>query len=326
MKAIVYTKYGTPDALQFKEVARPAPRDDEVLIRVHAVSINDWDWGLLQGVPLANRLNNGLLKPKNKILGSDIAGRVETLGKSAKRFKPGDEVYGDLSGRWGGFAEYVCARESSLSLKPPGMSFVEAAAIPQAAMLAVQGLLDKGQIRQGQKLLINGAGGGVGTLGVQIAKLHGVQVTGVDSSGKLDMLRTMGFDQVIDYTKEDFTRSGQCYDLILDVKTNRSVFAYTRALCPHGVYVTVGGSTVRLLQALLLGPWISLITKKRIRMVLLKPNKDLAYMNELFEAGKLKPVIDGPYKLSQLPEAMRHFGQGNHKGKVVIVVEHDDKA
>jgi len=326
MKAIVYTKYGTPDALQFKEVAKPAPRDDEVLIRVHAVSINDWDWGLLQGVPLANRLNNGLLKPKNKILGSDIAGRVETLGKSAKRFKPGDEVYGDLSGRWGGFAEYVCARESSLSLKPPGMSFVEAAAIPQAAMLAVQGLLDKGQIRQGQKLLINGAGGGVGTLGVQIAKLHGVQVTGVDSSGKLDMLRTMGFDQVIDYTKEDFTRSGQCYDLILDVKTNRSVFAYTRALCPHGVYVTVGGSTVRLLQALLLGPWISLITKKRIRMVLLKPNKDLAYMNELFEAGKLKPVIDGPYKLSQLPEAMRHFGQGNHKGKVVIVVEHDDKA
>jgi NADPH:quinone reductase-like Zn-dependent oxidoreductase len=326
MKAIVYTKYGTPDALQFKEVAKPAPRDDEVLIRVHAVSINDWDWGLLQGVPLANRLNNGLLKPKNKILGSDIAGRVETLGKSAKRFKPGDEVYGDLSGRWGGFAEYVCARESSLSLKPPGMSFVEAAAIPQAAMLAVQGLLDKGQIRQGQKLLINGAGGGVGTLGVQIAKLHGVQVTGVDSSGKLDMLRTMGFDQVIDYTKEDFTISGQCYDLILDVKTNRSVFAYTRALCPHGVYVTVGGSTVRLLQALLLGPWISLITKKRIRMVLLKPNKDLAYMNELFEAGKLKPVIDGPYKLSQLPEAMRHFGQGNHKGKVVIVVEHDDKA
>jgi NADPH:quinone reductase-like Zn-dependent oxidoreductase len=326
MKAIVYTKYGTPDALQFKEVAKPAPRDDEVLIRVHAVSINDWDWGLLQGVPLANRLNNGLLKPKNKILGSDIAGRVETLGKSAKRFKPGDEVYGDLSGRWGGFAEYVCARESSLSLKPPGMSFVEAAAIPQAAMLAVQGLLDKGQIRQGQKLLINGAGGGVGTLGVQIAKLHGVQVTGVDSSGKLDMLRTMGFDQVIDYTKEDFTRSGQCYDLILDVKTNRSVFAYTRALCPHGVYVTVGGSTVRLLQALLLGPWISLITKKRIRMVLLKPNKDLAYMNELFEAGKLKPVIDGPYKLSQVPEAMRHFGQGNHKGKVVIVVEHDDKA
>ena len=326
MKAIVYTKYGTPDALQFKEVAKPAPRDDEVLIRVHAVSINDWDWGLLQGVPLANRLNNGLLKPKNKILGSDIAGRVETLGKSAKRFKPGDEVYGDLSGRWGGFAEYVCARESSLSLKPPGMSFVEAAAIPQAAMLAVQGLLDKGQIRQGQKLLINGAGGGVGTLGVQIAKLHGVQVTGVDSSGKLDMLRTMGFHQVIDYTKEDFTRSGQCYDLILDVKTNRSVFAYTRALCPHGVYVTVGGSTVRLLQALLLGPWISLITKKRIRMVLLKPNKDLAYMNELFEAGKLKPVIDGPYKLSQVPEAMRHFGQGNHKGKVVIVVEHDDKA
>jgi NADPH:quinone reductase-like Zn-dependent oxidoreductase len=322
MRAIVYARYGLPDVLQLKEVEKPIPKDDEVLVEVHAVSINDWDWGLLQGVPLANRLENGLFKPKKKILGSDIAGRVETLGKNVKRFKPGDEVYGDLSGRWGGFAEYVCARERSLALKPAGMSFIEAAAIPQAAMLAVQGLVDKGQIRQGQKLLINGAGGGVGTFGVQIAKLYGVEVTGVDSSGKLDMLRSMGFDQVIDYAQEDFTKNGQCYDLILDVKTNRSMFAYTRALCPHGAYVTVGGSTFRLLQALLLGPWISMIRKKNIRLVLLKPNKDLPYINELFQAGKLKPVIDGPYKLSEVPAAMRRFGAGEHKGKVVITVEH----
>ena len=324
MKAIVYSKYGTADVLEPKDVPKPAPRDDEVLIRVHAVSINDWDWGLLQGVPLANRLENGLFKPKKKILGSDIAGRIETVGKNAKRFKPGDEVYGDLSGSWGGFAQYVCARENALAPKPAGMSYIEAAAIPQAAMLAVQGLLDKGQIRQGQKLLINGAGGGVGTLGVQIAKLYGVEVTGVDSSLKLDMLRSMGFDQVIDYTEEDFTRSGPCYDLILDVKTNRSMFAYTRALCPHGAYVTVGGSTFRLLQALLLGPWISMIRKKNIRLVVLKPNKDLPYINEIFQAGKLKPVIDGPYKLADLPAAMRRFGAGEHKGKVVITVEHDN--
>jgi NADPH:quinone reductase-like Zn-dependent oxidoreductase len=326
MKAIVYTEYGPPDVLQLKEVEKPIPNDDEVLVEVHAVSINDWDWGLLQGIPFANRMTNGLLKPKRVILGSDIAGRIEAVGKNVKQFQPGDQVYGDLSGTWGGFAEYVCARESSLALKPAGMTFVEAAAIPQAAMLAVQGLLDKGQIQSRQKLLINGAGGGVGTFGVQIAKLYGVEVTGVDSSGKLDMLRSIGFDHVIDYTKEDFTKSGQRYDLILDVKTNRSIFDYARALCPNGVYVTVGGSTARLLQAVLLGPWISLIGRKKVRLVILKPNKDLAYMNELYEAGKVKPVIDGPYRLSEVPEAMRHFGQGNHRGKVVIILEHDDKA
>ena len=320
MKAIVYENYGPPDVLQLKEVEEPIPKDDEVLVEVHAVSINDWDWGLLQGVPLANRLENGLFKPKKKILGSDIAGRVETLGKNAKRFKPGDEVYGDLSGRWGGFADYVCARERSLALKPAGMSFIEAAAIPQAAMLAVQGLLDKGQIRRGQKLLINGAGGGVGTFAVQIARLHGVQVTGVDSSGKLDMMRSMGFDQVIDYTKEDFTKNGQCYDLILDVKTNRSMFAYCRALCTNGIYVTVGGSMNRLFQALILAPLISIISKKHIRIVALKTNKDLLYINGLFEAGKIKPIIDGPYKLSEYVEAFRLFGKADHKGKVVITM------
>ena len=231
--------------LQLKEVEKPSPKDDEVLIKVHAVSINDWDLGLLHG-DFINRMLNGLLKPKRKILGSDIAGRIEAAGKNVRQFQPGDEVYGDLSGTWGGFAEYVCTREKTLALKPARMSFEEAAAIPQAAMLAVQGLIDKGQIKQGQKLLINGAGGGVGTFGVQIAKLYGVEVTGVDHTAKLELLRSMGFDHVIDYTKEDFTKNGQHYDLILDAKTNRSMFDYARVLNRNGVYVTVGGLMSRL--------------------------------------------------------------------------------
>lgn len=321
MKAIVFTKYGSPDVLELKEVEKPTPKDDEVLIRVHAASLNDWDWGALQGTPFVNRLMFGLLRPKKQILGSDIAGRIEAVGKNVSQFRPGDEVFGDLSGEWGGFAEYVCARENALALKSPGMTFEQAAAIPQAAMLAVQGLRAMGRIQPGQKLLINGAGGGVGTFAVQIAKLSGAEVTGVDSPEKLDMLRSMGFDQVIDYTQEDFTRNGQRYDLILDVKTQRSILDCARALSPHGIYVTVGGSMPRLFQALFLWPWISMIRKKSIRLVVLKPNKDLAYMKELFEAGKVVPVIDGPYKLSELPEAMRYFGEGRHKGKVLIVTE-----
>lgn len=319
MKAIVYKKYGGPGVLQIEEIEKPFPEDDEVLVKVFAVSINDWDAGLLAG-DFVNRLLNGLLKPKRKVLGSDIAGRVESIGKNIKKFKPGDEVYGDLSGRWGGFAEYVCAPENALALKPAAMSFEQAAAIPQAGMLAVQGLLDKGQIQAGQKILINGAGGGVGTFAIQIAKLYNAEVTGVDSQPKLDMLRSMGFDHVIDYTREDFTKNGQRYDLVLDVKTNRSVFDYTRALSPNGVYVTVGGSMARLLQALVFGWWISMIHKKHIRIVALKLNKDLGYMNELFEAGKIKPVIDGPYGLGEVAEAFRIFSKGEHKGKIVITI------
>ena len=319
MKAIVYYKYGTPNDLELKEVDKPVPADDEVLVKIYAASINDWDLGLLHG-DFINRMLNGIRKPKRKILGSDIAGRIEAVGKNVKQFKPGDEVYGDLSGQWGGFAEYVCAREKSLALKPASMSFEEAAAIPQAGMLAVQGLIDRGKIKHGQKLLINGAGGGVGTFGIQIAKLYGVEVTGVDSTSKLDMMRSMGFDHVIDYTKEDFTKNGKCYDLILDVKTNRSIFDYVRALCRNGVYSTVGGSTGRLFEFLFLAPVIRLIYKKHIRLVALKQNKDLVYMNELFEADKMRPVIDGPYRLDQVPEAFRIFGKGEHKGKMVITV------
>lgn len=320
MKAVVYERYGSPDVLELRDVETPVPNDDEVLIRVHAASVNDWDWGLLHGTPFVNRLLGGLLRPKKKILGSDIAGRIEVVGKNARRFRPGDAVYGDLSGRWGGFAEYVCAGEDALALKPAGMSFVEAAAIPQAAMLAVQGLRDRGQIRAGERVLINGAGGGVGTFAVQIAKAHGVEVTGVDSTAKLALLRALGCDHVVDYTREDCTRTGRSYDLILDVKTNRAIGDYIRALGPRGRYVTVGGSTARLLQALALWPWIAMIERKSVRLVVLKPNKDLASMNELFEAGKIKPVVDGPYELSEVPAALRRFGEGVHKGKIVITL------
>ncbi len=319
MKAIVYTKYGTPDVLELKEMDRPVPKDDEVLIKIHAVSLNDWDMGLLKG-DFVNRILNGLFKPKLQILGSDISGEVEALGKYVTKFQVGDHVYGDLSGRWGGFAEYVCAGENALSIKPASMSFEQAAAIPQAAMLAVQGLHDKGNLQSGQKLLINGAGGGVGTFALQIAKLYGAEVTGVDSGEKLEMLRSLGFDHVIDYQKEDFTKNGQQYNLILDVKTNRSMFDYARALRPNGRYVTVGGSMDRLLQAITLGPLISLISKKKILIVALKVNKDLAYINELFEAGKIKPVIDGPYSLEEVPKVFRLFGEGLHKGKLVITI------
>ena len=263
---------------------------------------------------------SGLFTPKKQILGSDIAGQIEMVGNKVTKFKPGDEVFGDLSGRWGGFAEYVCAPENSLALKPAGMSFTDAAAIPQAGMLAVQGLIDRGKIRAGQKILINGAGGGVGTFALQIAKLYGVEITGVDNTGKLDMMRSLGFDHVIDYTKEDFTKMGKQYDLILDVKTNRNIFDYTRALSRNGVYATVGGDIGRLLQALLFGPLISMIHKKKIRIVALKPNKDLAYINGLYESGKLKPVIDGPYKLEEVADAFRRFGKGDHKGKIVITI------
>ncbi len=321
MKAVVFTRYGTWDALELREVAKPTPGDGEVLVRVHAASINDWDWGLLQGTPFLNRVTFGLRRPKKQILGSDIAGRVEALGTNAKRFRPGDEVFGDLSGRWGGFAEYVCAREEALAPKPAGLTFEEAAAIPQAAVLAVQGLRDKGRLQQGQTLLVNGAGGGVGTFAVQIARLHGAETTGVDSSEKLDLLRSIGFDHVLDYAREDFTDLGQRYDLILDVKTNRSAFAYLRALNAHGVYVTVGGSTARLVQAALLGLVLPLLSGKRMRIVALKPNKDLGYLTELVEAGSVSPVIDSCYPLSDTGAAMRRFGEGKHKGKIVITMD-----
>jgi NADPH:quinone reductase-like Zn-dependent oxidoreductase len=327
MKAIAYTKYGSPDVLQLKEVEKPTPKDNEVLVKVHAASVNDWDWGLLRGTPLVNRLLFGLLKPtKTKILGCDIAGRVEAVGKNVKQFQPGDEVFGDLSAcGFGAFAEYVCARENALVLKSASMTFEEAAAYPQAAVLALQGLRYKGQIQPGQKVLINGAGGGAGTFAVQLAKSFGAEVTGVDSTRKLDTMRSTGADHVIDYTKEDFTKNGQRYDLILDFAAHHSIFDYKRALSPKGIYVMVGGSTARMFQVMFLGPWISMIGSKKMGILAHKPNKDLEFINELFEAGKVVPVIDRRYPLSEVAEALRYFGEGHHQGKVVITVEHNNK-
>ncbi len=320
MKAVVRCRYGTPDVLELRDVAKPTPKADQVLVRVLAASVNDWDWGMLRGSP-ENRMLGGFLRPRVHILGCDIAGRVEAVGGDVTTFQPGDEVYGDLSGSgFGACAEYVCAQEAGLAHKPAAMTFEQAAAIPQAGMLAVQGLIDVGRIKSGQKVLLNGAGGGVGTFALQIARLYGAEVTVVDKPGKLDMLRAMGADHVVDYLKEDFTEGSNCYDLILDVKTNRSPFAYARALNPNGTYVTLGGSIPRLLQALVLGPLLARLYHKHVRIVGLKPNKDLAYMNELFEAGKLQPVLDGPYGLADLPEAFRYFATGDHRGKIIVTM------
>jgi NADPH:quinone reductase-like Zn-dependent oxidoreductase len=320
MKAIVYTKYGPPETLQLEEVAKPTPKDDEVLIKVRAVSVNRSDWEGLRGKPLYARIG-GLLKPRHQRLGSDIAGRVEMAGSNIWRFQPGDEVFGDILPRLGGFAEYVCARESALALKPPSMTFEEVAAIPQAAVIALQGIRDRGQVQPGEKVLINGAGGGAGTFAVQLAKMYGAEVTGVDNYGKLDFMRSLGADHVIDYTREDFTKNGKQYDLILDIVAHRSVFAYKRALRPNGSYFLAGGSLATILQILFLGPWIRRTTGKKIRVLAVRPNiEDLDFMKELIEAGKVTPVIDRTYPLSEVPEAMGYVGEGHAQGKVVISV------
>ena len=324
MKALVFTEYGPIDVLRFKDVEIPTPGDNEVLVRVHAASLNDWDVGHVAASPFFMRLSTGLLRPKStmQIPGCDVAGTIEAIGANVDRFKPGDEVFGDLcvSG-FGSFAEYVCTSQNALAHKPGGMTFAQAASIPQAAQLAVQGLIDTGKLRSGQKLLINGAGGGVGTFGVQIAKLIGAEVTVVDSSIKLDMLRDLGADHVIDYQKEDFTRNGERYDLIVDTKTNRSALDYMRALSTAGIYATVGGSMLRMLQGLLLKPWISLTSKKQFHIVGLRANRDLPYVNELFSAGKLVPVIDGPYQFSEIHDALRVYENAEQKGKVIVTME-----
>jgi NADPH:quinone reductase-like Zn-dependent oxidoreductase len=324
MKAAVYTKYGPPDVLQIQEIAKPTPTDDEVLIKIQAVSVNRSDWEALIGKPLWVRML-GLRKPRRQVLGSDIAGRVEAVGRNVKRFQPGDEIFGDIIGRMGGFAEYVCVRGKSLALKPAGMTFEEAAALPQAAVIALQGIRDKGEVKPGQKVLINGAGGGAGSFAVQFAKLYGAEVTGVGSAGKLNFMRSLGADHVIDYTRQDFTKTGKQYDMILDVIAQRSVFAYKRALNPNGRYFAVGGSVPTALQILLLGPLIRRATGKKIRYLVVQPNpRDLVHITELCEAGKIVPVIDRVYPLSEVPEALRYLGEGRAKGKVVINVEQNN--
>ncbi|MFC1866144.1 NAD(P)-dependent alcohol dehydrogenase [Chloroflexota bacterium] len=324
MKAVICSKYGPPEVLQLKDVEKPVPKDNEVLVKVHAASVNAADLEILRGV-FVNRMV-APIKPMYKILGTDITGRVDSVGRNVKQFHPGDEIWGDLSFPLGfsTFAEYVCIPENALRLKPTSMTFEEAAAIPTAGVVALQNLLAKRPIHQGQKVLINGAGGGVGTFTVQIAKYFGAEVTGVDSKEKLDMLRSIGADHVIDYTQEDFTKNGQLYDLILDVVVHRWIFDYKRALSPEGICVMVGGSITRVFLNVLLGKLMT--GKKKIGLGAWKPNKreDLDYLKELFEAGKVKPVIDRCYPLSEVPDAFRYLEEGHVQGKVVIAMENNN--
>lgn len=320
MKAIVQNIYGSPDILKLEEIQKPTPTDNQLSIKVHAVSVNRSDWEGLTGKPLYARIG-GLFKPRDKVLGSDIAGIVESVGKDVKLFKPGDEVYGLLLNYGGGFAEYVCKSEKAMALKPVGMTFEEAAAIPQAAFIALQGIREKGQIQPGQRVLINGAGGGTGAFAIQLAKMAGADVTGVDNTEKLDFMRSLGADHVIDHTRDDFTKNGQQYDLILDVIANRSIFAYQRALKPNGSCFIAGGSVATMLQSFLLGPLFKRITGKRSEVLIVQSDsRDLVYMTELIESGKVKLVIDKRYPFSETAEALRYLGEGHAKGKVVITV------
>jgi NADPH:quinone reductase-like Zn-dependent oxidoreductase len=325
MKAIVYEEYGPPeDVLELKEVEKPTPKEDEVLVKIYAASINDGDKSMIRGKPIFVRLAGfGLLKPKHMIPGGDIAGQVEEVGVNVKQFQPGDEIFGDIGDcGFGAFAEYVSVPENALTMKPVNISYGEAAAVPQYALVALQGLRDKGQVQPGQKVLINGASGGVGTFAVQIAKSYGAEVTGVCSTKNLDMVRSLGADHVVDYTQEDFTQNEQRYDLILDSAANRSISDYTRALNPNGSYVSVAFNP----SALFLGPLISMTGSKKVSQMSHKPDvKDLVFMKEHIEAGKVVPVIDRRFPLSEVADAFRYFEEGHPSGKVVITVEHNNK-
>jgi NADPH:quinone reductase-like Zn-dependent oxidoreductase len=323
MKAIIYTHYGSPDVLQLKDVEKPTPKDNEVLVKINAASANPADWHTMRATPFLARLVNGFFKPKNPRLGADVAGRVEAVGRNVTQFQLGDEVFGCLSlNEMGSFAEYVCAHEdAAVALKPANLTFEQAAAVPLAAFTALQGLRDTGQIHSGQTVLINGASGGVGTFAVQIAKSFGAEVTGVCSTRNLDLVRSIGADHVIDYTREDFTQNGQQYDLIYCAVGNRSIADYQRALKPQGVCVIAGFTTLRLLfEHMILGPRRSKAGGQQVGLMpTMKPNKqDLAFMKELLEAGKVKPVIDRRYPLAEVPEALRYLEAGHARGKVVI--------
>jgi NADPH:quinone reductase-like Zn-dependent oxidoreductase len=323
MQAIVYSNYGSTDVLSLAEIAKPAPSAGEVLIKVQAASVNAYDWRNMRADPFLVRLSGrGLFKPKLTIPGIDVAGTVEAVGSDVTQFQPGDKVFGDISQTGKGcFAEYVAVPESAVVLKSPTMTFEQAAAIPMAAITALQGLRDSGKIQPGQKVLINGASGGVGTFAVQFAKAFGAQVTAVCSTSKMEMVRELGADHVIDYTREDFTQNGQHYDLIFAANGYQPIAAYKRALSPQGIYVMAGGSMAQLFQALLLGPWMSRGGDKKLGNVSWKPNqKDLVVIRELFEAGKVKPIIDRRYPLSQVADAIRYVEEGHARGKVIITV------
>jgi NADPH:quinone reductase-like Zn-dependent oxidoreductase len=321
MKAILLKEYGLPNDLEIGEVAKPIPNDNEVLVRIHSASINDWDWGLVRGKPFVIRLFFGLKKPKINIPGIDISGSIEAVGGKVNSFKIGEEIYCDLSeSGCGGFAQYVCMPESILYKKPSNISHNDASALPHAGLLALQGLVEQGKVKSGQNVLINGAGGGVGTLGIQILKSYGVKVTGVDSDEKLDLMKSLGFDKVMDYNKTDFTDTGEKYDLILDTKSNRSVFKYARSLKKNGTYITVGGLMYRLIEIAFLGSILSLFTRKKLSVLIHKPNEGLDRITKFVEDGQIRPVIDGPYAFDKIPELIQYFGEGKHLGKIVIEI------
>jgi NADPH:quinone reductase-like Zn-dependent oxidoreductase len=320
MKAVIRTQYGAPDVLHVKDVPIPAPRDNELLIRIRAVSINGSDREGLSGEPLYARIG-GLRAPRHHILGSDIAGTVEAAGRNSTEFQPGDDVFGELPDYHSGFAEYVCAPATTLARKSAALTFEQAAAIPQAGVIAYRAMWTKGDVQSGQKVLINGAGGSAGSFAVQLARLRGAEVTAVDSADKLAWLQSLGATHVIDYTREDFTTSGREYDLILDVIAHRSVFASARAVRRGGTYYVVGGDTRVLLQCLFFGPGILAATGKRMRVLVVPQNRaDLIAIAHLCEAGKVVPAIDRVYPLAEAREAMRYVAEGRQKGKVVLTV------
>jgi NADPH:quinone reductase-like Zn-dependent oxidoreductase len=316
MKAILYTAYGPPDVLQLREIDKPSPKENEVLVRVHASSINAIEWRRFT-LPLVARIfGKGLRRPKNMSIGGDLAGRVEAVGANVTHFQPGDEVFGVQAGA---YAEYVCAAEKNLALKPANVSFEAAATVPIAGLTALQGLRNQGKIQAGQQVLIYGAGGGVGTFAVQIAKSFDTEVTAVCGTGSLDIARSSGAELVMDYSKEDFMKNVKRYDLILAANGYRSIFEYRRALKPNGNYVVVGGFFAQMLQALLLGPFISRVGSRKMRGAMANVNqKDLIFLKELLEAGKVRPVIDRTYPLSKVVEAMNYVLEGHPRGKVVI--------
>jgi len=316
MKAIVYTKFGPPDVLHLKEVEKPIPKDNEILVKVHAASLNAYDWRHVRANPFFMRLMGaGFLRPKHRILGADIAGRVEAIGRNVTEFRPGDDVFGE--GSYGGFAEFVCVDEKRVVPKPADLTFEEAAAVPMAGLTALQGLRDKGKIQAGQKVLINGASGGVGSFAVQIAKSFGTEVTGVCSTAKMDLVRSIGADHVIDYTREDVTNNGQLYDLIFDNAAFRSISKYRRIMAPGGRYVLAGGSMGRFFQLMLM----SMTGVKNMGLMVANVNqKDLLFLIELMKAGKVKSTIDKRYPLSETAEALRYLEDGHARGKVVITV------
>jgi NADPH:quinone reductase-like Zn-dependent oxidoreductase len=326
MKAIVHETYGSPAVLQLKELEKPTPKNDEVLVKVYAASLNAYDWHMVTADVFLVRLDAGILRPKNTMLGADIAGRIEAVGADIKKFKVGDEVFGEGRRASGGFAEYVCARETTLILKPANLSFDEAAAVPMAAVTALQGLRDNGHIRPGQKVVIDGAGGGVGTFAVQIAKSFGAEVTAVCSAENLETARAIGADHVIDYAQEDFTRNGQHYDLILAANGYHSIFDYKRALTADGIFVVAGGSIARIFEIILLGKWLSNRGSQKFVNFLAKITpQDLGVLKELLEKRKVKPVIDRRYPLSEAAEALRYLGKRHSRGKVIITVAPDVK-